>query len=77
MHSHIQKWGNSLGVRIPARLAKALGLHPGSHVTLEIENGRIVIQIPKYDLETMLNAITSKNQHHPLLDDMQVGGEEW
>ncbi len=77
MHSHIQKWGNSLGIRIPIKLAKQLDLHQGSLVNLEIENGRIVIQIPEYDLDAMIKAITSKNRHHPLLDDTQVGGEEW
>ena len=77
MQSHIQKWGNSLGVRIPMRLAKILQLHPGSPVTLEIENGRIIIQVPQYDLDTMLQAITAKNRHHVMLDDEQIGNEEW
>ena len=77
MQSHVQKWGNSLGVRIPIRLAKRLSLHPGSPVTVEIEDGRLIVQVPQYDLETMLGAITTKNLHHPLLDDGQVGAEEW
>lgn len=77
MQSHVHKWGNSLGVRIPARFAKELHLHPGSPVFLEIEQGRIVIQVPQYELETMINAITPENQHHLLLDGKQVGGEEW
>lgn len=77
MRSHIQKWGNSLGVRIPMQLAKQLQLHVGSAVALEVKNGHIVIRIPRYDLETMVNAITPTNQHHQLLDDKQVGSEVW
>lgn len=76
-HSHIQKWGNSLGLRIPIQLAKQMNLHPGSPVIFNIENGRIVIQTPQYNLDTMLKEITPKNRHHPLLDDTRMGSEEW
>ncbi|MBS0634608.1 MAG: AbrB/MazE/SpoVT family DNA-binding domain-containing protein [Verrucomicrobia bacterium] len=77
MQSHVQRWGNSLGVRIPIQFAKELNLHAGSAVTLEIEDGRLVLQPPKYDLGVMLDAINSKNQHHLLLDDKKSGNEEW
>ncbi|MCE5317627.1 MAG: AbrB/MazE/SpoVT family DNA-binding domain-containing protein [Parachlamydia sp.] len=77
MHSHIQKWGNSLGVRIPIQLAKRLNLHPGSPVTIDIEDGRIVVQTPQYNLETMLEQITPLNRHHLQLDDTREGKEEW
>ena len=77
MQSHIQKWGNSLGVRIPAGIAKQLHLHSGSPVALKIENNQIIIQVAKYDLDTMVNAINSKNKHHLQFDNKQIGNEEW
>lgn len=77
MNSHVHKWGNSLGIRIPMQLAKKLHLHPGSAVTIEIENGRLVVQTPQYDLDAMLDAITPKNRHHLILEDEQTGLEEW
>lgn len=77
MFSHIQKWGNSLGVRIPAQLAKKLNLHAGSSVILGIEKGRLVVHTPKYDLDTMLNAITHQNRHNLAIEDSQMGNEEW
>jgi len=77
MQAHIQKWGNSLGLRIPMQLAKQLKLHQGSPVTLEIEDDRMIIQSPKYDLDTMLTCITPANRHHQILDDKQQGNEEW
>lgn len=77
MQSQVQKWGNSLGVRIPATLAKKLNLHEGSSISLEIEEGRLIMQPPKHDLETMLREITPKNQHHLMLDDKAHGAEEW
>lgn len=77
MQARIQKWGNSLGLRIPMQIAKQLQLHPGSTITIEVENNRIIIQSPKYDLDLMLKNISSKNKHHQLLDDEQYGNEEW
>jgi antitoxin MazE len=77
MHSHVQKWGNSLGVRIPIDLAKQLHLQPGSPVSLKIEDGRLIVQTPRYTLNKMLEGITSKNtHHHELLDDSAIGNEE-
>lgn len=77
MQAHIQKWGNSLGLRIPMQLIKQLNLHQGSPVTLEIDKDRIIIQSPKYNLEAMLKEITPQNQHHLILDDEPCGNEEW
>ncbi len=77
MQAHIQKWGNSLGLRIPMQLAKQLKLHQGSPVNIEIDDGRIIIQSPKYNLDTMLKDITPKNQHRQILDDEQRGNEVW
>jgi antitoxin MazE len=77
MQAYIQKWGNSLGLRIPLHIAKQLNLHQGSPVTLEIDHGRIIIQPPIYCLDTMLEEINSKNKYHPLLDDKSKGNEEW
>ena len=77
MQTHIQNWGNSLGIRIPKHLAKRLHLFSGSIVNLEIEDGRIIIQAPQYNLELMLKEITKKKSHHQQLEDKQVGNEAW
>jgi antitoxin MazE len=77
MEARIQKWGNSLGLRIPISLAKQLKLNQGSPVILEIEQERLIIQLPKYHLSDMLKNITPENLHHQHLDDQQQGNEEW
>lgn len=77
MQAHLQKWGNSLGLRIPMKIVKQLQLHPGSSVNLQIEDGRLIIEPPKYELDVMLKEITTKNKHHQALDDKQLGNEEW
>jgi len=39
----IKPWGNNLGVRIPAAVARAAKLRANQRVTLSVENGRVVI----------------------------------
>lgn len=39
----IKHWGNSLGVRLPAAVARAARLHVDQRVRIEVEGGRVVI----------------------------------
>ena len=39
----VAKWGNSLAVRLPAELVRALGLQEGDDVTLRAEAGGFVV----------------------------------
>lgn len=41
---HVAKWGNSLAVRIPADVARALGLREGDEIELcTLDTGQIAI----------------------------------
>jgi antitoxin component of MazEF toxin-antitoxin module len=59
------------------RIARQLQLYPGSLVTIKVENSRMVIHPPKYDLNIMIENITPKNRHHLIIDDELHGKEEW
>lgn len=53
----IQKWGNSLAVRIPAPLADQLKVAPGTPVEITTRNGSLIVtprKRPKYLLREML-----------------------
>jgi antitoxin MazE len=66
----IQKWGNSLAVRIPAPLASKLDVTAGTPVDLTLEGGALVVKPkrrPKYSLREMLKTLKPE-QLHPLLD---------
>lgn len=66
MTGTIQKWGNSLALRIPNALAKDMHLSPGSMVELTIVDGGIIIKHEgqrKTSLSQMLKGITKKNRH--------------
>lgn len=39
----IKKWGNSLGVRLPAAVARAAKLHADQRVQISVDDGRITI----------------------------------
>jgi len=77
MQTHLQKWGNSLGMRIPMRLSQQLKLRPGSVVNVKIEDDRLIIFPHRYSLKEMLAAITDKNSHQEILEDGPKGQEEW
>ena len=77
MQTHIQKWGNSLGVRIPIRFSQQLKLKAGSPVNLKVEEDHLVIFPQKYQLEEMLVNITEENFHHEIFVEKPKGQEEW
>jgi antitoxin MazE len=80
MTTKIQKWGNSLAVRIPSEFAENLNWQAGSVVGFEQLGNKIIITSnrPKYTLEDMMKGITKKNRHKLVWpDDKQRGREIW
>lgn len=65
MSVKIQKWGNSLGVRIPKAVIEKVNLVENSEVEIESKNGTIVIFPAKkeYLLDALLEQITKSNLH--------------
>jgi antitoxin MazE len=79
MKSAVQKWGNSLAVRIPANYAKDVHITEGSAVELTVEDNRIVIfpETKGGRLEEMLSRIDENNLHGETDTGGQVGNEIW
>lgn len=40
----IRKWGNNLGVRLPAAIANEAKLHADQEVRLLVEHGRVIVE---------------------------------
>jgi len=79
MLTKVQKWGNSLAVRIPSAFAKEIGLYPDTEVELKLEDNRLVI-VPnnrKKQLEKLLKQITPENLHSEVDWGKKSGKEEW
>ena len=73
----VQKWGNSLGFRIPSMWAKDNDVQNGSKVEVIIEKGRMVILPKKKSLDDMLALVTDENIHSEISTGGAVGKEEW
>jgi antitoxin MazE len=77
MQTVVQKWGNSLGIRIPSMYVKEFNLKNGNSVEIIENNGNIVIVPPKKTLEDYLSRITKANIHDAIETGSSVGKEEW
>ncbi|MDH2328123.1 AbrB/MazE/SpoVT family DNA-binding domain-containing protein [Cereibacter sp. SYSU M97828] len=43
----VAKWGNSLAVRLPAKLVAELGLQAGDEIEVEVAQGRLALARPR------------------------------
>ena len=80
MLTKVQKWGNSLAVRIPKALAEEAGLNVGAKVELVSVDGQIrIIPVEKsrYDLDKMLASIPEGYQFEEWDTGPPVGNEVW
>ena len=80
MVSKIQKWGNSLGLRIPKAFAREVQVGPGSTVDVTVRNGRIIITPREpngYELADLLAEVTPENLHGEEASGDAVGREVW
>jgi len=77
MQTVVQKWGNSLGIRIPASYVKDLHLKNGSSVDIREEEGKIIIVPKKLSLHELLEKVTDENRHDAIETGTSVGQEEW
>ncbi len=76
MIERVQKWGNSLAVRIPNAVAEQLAIQQGSEIEIVVESQAIKL-IPKKkkpSLEELLAKITPENRHAEI--DFGVQGNE-
>jgi antitoxin MazE len=55
----IKHWGNSLGVRLPAAIAKAANLHVDQRVRMSVEDGRVVIEPAEQGPQTLAERLAA------------------
>jgi len=80
MKARVQKWGNSLALRIPKSFAAHSNIKQGSVVDLSLDNGRMIVEAAKeqeYSLEELLAQVTKKNLHSEVDFGAPVGNEVW
>lgn len=75
MEAKMQKWGNSLALRISCHLAKELNLQHNSRVQVKVEDGTITIT-PLHEKETELNKLLSQIQEDHLHGEEDFGSAQ-
>ncbi len=80
MITHIQKWGNSLAIRIPRSLAAEVDLELNSAVEIKQEQGHLIlvpVRKPEYSLEQLLAQVYPENLHAEIDTGQAEGVEIW
>lgn len=76
MKSRVQRWGNSLAIRIPRPFAEEAELEEDTEVNLSVRDGQLVIE-RELTLEALLEQITDENRHEETETGGAVGNEVW
>ncbi|MFM2312799.1 MAG: hypothetical protein RLZZ04_2075 [Cyanobacteriota bacterium] len=79
MTNIVNKWGNSLGLRIPQPVASKVGLTAGTLVSIEVVNNTIVVSPvrKKYSLDELLEGVTPELISGEYDWGAPVGKEVW
>lgn len=80
MIRRIQKWGNSLAVRIPKAFADEMKLAENASIRMMLEDGALIIKPDdesKWKLEKMLAEVTEENIHGKWETGEPSGKEPW
>ena len=80
MKTRVQKWGNSLALRIPKSLATEVGLQIDSPVDMSLVKGKLIIAPiakRKLTLKALLVQVTDDNLHHEADTGPAVENEAW
>lgn len=82
MPTTVQKWGNSLGIRVPKAIAEQVQLKNGSEVEFDTSNGVLTIRPvrpgrrrSKYKLSELLAGYKGPSPYRHLDKDRPVGKE--
>ena len=80
MEARLQKWGNSLGIRIPNSIIKTLNLKPNDLLEINQVEDKVVISISKNNkisLQERFNNYNGKNLAKDFEWDNTQGDEIW
>jgi antitoxin MazE len=79
MRTRVQRWGNSLALRIPGALAEETDLQEGSEVDVAVRRGKLVVErsTHRVRLAELLVGITKDNIHTEAWNDEPRGKEVW
>lgn len=80
MKARVQKWGNSLALRIPKAFAEEIGIEDNAMVDISLTEGKLTIipiHIATITLDDLLAGITDQNIHIEVETGAPQGNEVW
>lgn len=80
MRSRVQKWGNSLALRIPKSFAIEAHLEQNTAVELLLEDGKVTVLPARSQpptLEELLAQVSDANLHDEVETGPAIGREAW
>ncbi|MDY6991980.1 MAG: AbrB/MazE/SpoVT family DNA-binding domain-containing protein [Pseudomonadota bacterium] len=80
MQTKVQRWGNSLAIRLPKAYTQELALENNTEINLSLSKTGIIItpiKKPQLTLEQLLAGITEHNVHAEVSTGDAVGNEVW
>ena len=77
----LKHWGNNLGVRLPAAVAKAANLHVDQRVRMFVEDGRVIItplaDLPMTLAQRLAQFDPERHGGEVMSTGAAVGAEQW
>ncbi len=79
MVTRVQRWGNSLALRIPRSFAVQARVAEGTAVDIAVEDDRLVVRPVQhqYRLRDLLKRVNRRNRHAEVRTGGAVGKEIW
>lgn len=80
MKTAVQRWGNSLALRIPRAYAVETKISEGSEVELTLKSGALVVRPvvrKRHVLADLLKRVSVANRHEAIETGHAVGKEVW
>jgi antitoxin MazE len=82
MRTTVQRWGNSIAVRIPAAFARELGIEDQAAVDIAVRDGEFVVtpvavEGDEFTLDELLEGMTEDNLHEEIDWGPPRGREVW
>jgi antitoxin MazE len=80
MRTRVQKWGNSLALRIPKPFAAEVGLEPDSPDDVSVAKGKLIVEPAAESpltFKQLLSKVNQRNLHREVDAGPAVGNEAW
>lgn len=78
MRVQLSRWGNSVGLRVPAVVLADAGMQIGQALEIRVEGRQLILEPAAETLDELVARISPENRHGLVFDDdASRGAEVW